>query len=254
MEPNFPPPQRNTAVIIIIALVLVGLLFGKQIKAYIDKLKMNSDASSEAPPSNSDKPSGSTGSSNTPKTTPPAPPPSKENPAPPKPSTTPKAEDCSCSSSFFFGDKNYLGDSKMPRSMRNNNPGNIRRGSTAWKCKIPHSEVQNEYTFEQFRCYKYGVRAMIKQVLELIRRGHNSVYKLVAAWDTGDNDKDYVDWVIYKTRLTRDEIIKPTDKQKIRQLIKAMAQKESGSSLKSPQGGHANPITDQDFDLGWALL
>ena len=50
---------------------------------------------------------------------------------------------------------------KLPRGLRNNNPGNIRLGSSAWTGKVPnHFNTDGE--FEQFDHMEYGVRAMVK--------------------------------------------------------------------------------------------
>lgn len=47
-----------------------------------------------------------------------------------------------------------------PRGIRNNNPGNIRIGSSNWQGKIPVSE-NTDGAFEQFYEMEYGVRAMV---------------------------------------------------------------------------------------------
>jgi hypothetical protein len=56
-----------------------------------------------------------------------------------------------------------------PRGIRNNNPGNIRKGSSPWTGKIPHSK-NTDKAFEQFKEMRYGVRAMAKLI-------HNYVFK-----------------------------------------------------------------------------
>ncbi len=54
----------------------------------------------------------------------------------------------------------FLNDRRYPRGMRNNNPGNIRISKAKWQGKVPESERQDR-SFEQFRKYWYGVRALI---------------------------------------------------------------------------------------------
>lgn len=52
---------------------------------------------------------------------------------------------------------------KIPRGIRNNNPGNIRLGSSNWTGKIPnHQNTDGE--FEQFEHMEYGIRAMAKLI------------------------------------------------------------------------------------------
>lgn len=55
----------------------------------------------------------------------------------------------------------FLNDSRYPRGMRNNNPGNIRYNKNLnWQGKVPKSESKDK-SFEQFKKYWYGVRALI---------------------------------------------------------------------------------------------
>ncbi|MEO6498293.1 MAG: hypothetical protein ABIN95_04740, partial [Mucilaginibacter sp.] len=72
----------------------------------------------------------------------------------------------------------YLGKSGLPRGMKNNNPGNIRRGATAWQGKIPLGQ-NTDGAFEQFTTYVYGIRAMIKNLLSYYRDGLNTVERII---------------------------------------------------------------------------
>ena len=55
-----------------------------------------------------------------------------------------------------------------PRGIRNNNPGNIKKGSSAWQGKVAHSE-NTDGVFEQFQEMKFGVRAMTKLIGNYIK-------------------------------------------------------------------------------------
>ena len=59
--------------------------------------------------------------------------------------------------------------SKIPRGIRNNNPGNIRRNHIKWKGL---SETQTDPSFAQFETPFYGLRAMMK-VLVTYYTKHN---------------------------------------------------------------------------------
>lgn len=54
--------------------------------------------------------------------------------------------------------KSYLNNHSI-RGIRNNNPGNIERSSSAWKGKIPYSQSKDS-RFEQFTHIEYGIRAL----------------------------------------------------------------------------------------------
>lgn len=246
-QPSLPPP-RNTAVIVIIIMALVFLFFGKKIKEAIQKGKMNdADAVAENPPANT--PTGSTGTgtgtSNTtpaPKPNTPTPSPSKEDPAPAKPNPTPVS--CNCKTGWF-GDKSYLGKSGVPRGMRNNNPCNLKRSNTDWKCKIPHRDVVGEELYEQFYCYKYGVRAAIKQVQTLVKGGHNTIRKLVQVWDSKlVKDDTHIASLSARLRKKPDDIL-TSDKNTIYLLVSGIAMSENNNTVA---------VDYNDFNKGWAVL
>lgn len=248
MSQSALPPPRNTAVIVIIIMALVFLFFGKKIKEAIQKGKMNdADAAAENPPANTPTGSTGTGTSTTtpaPKPNTPTPTPSKEDPAPAKPNTAPPA-DCKCATGWF-GDKSYLGKTNVSRAMRNNNPCNLKRNNADWKCKIPYRDVVGEELYEQFYCYKYGVRAAIKQVQTLIKGGHNTIRKLVQAWDSKMvNDNDYVAFLAKKANLNADQALDPKDKDRLSLLVSGIAEKESSNYLA---------VTYSDFNKAWAIL
>lgn len=54
----------------------------------------------------------------------------------------------------------FLNDRRYPRGMRNNNPGNIRISNAGWLGKIDDSQ-RKDRSFEQFKKYWYGVRALV---------------------------------------------------------------------------------------------
>ena len=51
---------------------------------------------------------------------------------------------------------------KLPRGLRNNNPGNIRNSQrTDWQGEVDES-AKNDNSFEEFETIAYGYRALIK--------------------------------------------------------------------------------------------
>lgn len=254
-QPTLPPP-RNTAVIVIIVMALVALLFGKQIKAAIQKARMKGAGAAEDTPA--DTSTGSTGSTNTgsggtgkPNPNTPTPVPSKDNPAPPKPTPIPSAA-CNCKTGWF-GDKSYMGNTNVPRAMRNNNPCNLKRNNTDWKCKVPQKEAVGEELYEQFYCWKYGVRAAIKQVQTLIKGGQNTILKLVQSWDSRvANDADYVAFLSSKLKKKPDDVLLANDKNELYLLVSGIAMKENYNPAVSAR--YTNVISQSDFNTAWAIL
>ena len=61
-------------------------------------------------------------------------------------------------------------DPNLPRGIRNNNPGNIRRSADAWQGL---SDTQTDTAFFQFRAPLYGIRALAK-----ILRNYRDLYGL----------------------------------------------------------------------------
>ena len=75
----------------------------------------------------------------------------------------------------------YLGRADLPRGMRNNNPGNLRISNNQWQGKVPVWE-NTDGEFEQFKEYRYGVRAMIKLIQNYIRSGDNTLVTIISRY------------------------------------------------------------------------
>ena len=145
-------------------------------------------------------------------------------------------------------------DCSLPRSMRNNNPGNIKlNASNAWLGKVPESENTDyncttgevEQVFEQFRSYEYGVRAMIKLLMNYISNGYDTVEKIIGRYDPPSNSpsSEYVQRVLSDTGFAAGLALNP-DKETLRKLVKAMARVEAGQAA----------ITDGQFNTAWQML
>lgn len=121
---------------------------------------------------------------------------------------------------------------KEVRGIRNNNPLNIRKGST-WKGERP-TQVDRE--FEEFVSIEWGVRAGLKLIRNHIagfggsRQPMNTIYKLISVWapPCENNTRNYVRTVSLHTGLLPSEIIKPNDRKMICAIARAMAFVECG--------------------------
>lgn len=141
----------------------------------------------------------------------------------------------------------YLGQSGLPRGMRNNNPGNIRISSTAWKGKVPVAS-NTDRAFEQFTAWVWGIRAMIKNLQSYQRdRGLNTLNQIISTWaPAADNNNTtaYVAAVSMDTGINPTQPLNLTDKNTMRKLVKAMAKVENGRTA----------VTDPQFDYAWSIL
>ena len=72
--------------------------------------------------------------------------------------------------------KSFLNSSipGLSRGVRNNNPGNLVRTNIDWEGKIPHSQ-STDIKFEQFYELRYGIRALMRDIITGLKRGTNIV-------------------------------------------------------------------------------
>lgn len=141
----------------------------------------------------------------------------------------------------------YLGQANLPRGMRNNNPGNIRKGATPWKGKIPLN-ANTDGAFEQFSTYVYGIRAMVKNLQSYQRdRGLDSIQQIVSTWAPAADNNDtaaYIAAVSIATGIPPTAAIDTSNRTTMRALVKAMSRVENGREA----------ITDEQFNYAWTLL
>lgn len=140
----------------------------------------------------------------------------------------------------------YLGNKSLPRGIRNNNPGNIRVGSSPWIGKVPMSE-NTDGAFEQFYFYVHGVRAMIKLLKNYVNSGRNTIRKILyyyAPPSDGNNTENYIQSVSSSTGISPDMLIDPENKEKMFKLAQSMAYHENGQEA----------ITRNIFDEAWAMV
>lgn len=153
------------------------------------------------------------------------------------------------SASGAMASLSYLGKAGFPRGMRNNNPGNIRKGASAWQGKIQNG---TDSAFEQFISYGYGIRAMIKNLLSYQRDGLNTISKMIYRWappaDSNDTE-GYIAFVSAKTGISRNTPIDLTDKNTCSKIVRAMCQMENyGGASGKPQA-----VTPEQFNYAWSL-
>lgn len=143
--------------------------------------------------------------------------------------------------------KSYLGQTNLPRGIRNNNPGNLVITSIPWQGKIPVSQNTDGH-FEQFTSVAYGIRAMALDIMNDINKGLNTLQALIYEYAPPheNNTQAYIDSVATQTGISPSAPV-PMDTTTLAAIIKAKINVENGPSA-------SQYITDQDINEGLSLI
>lgn len=136
----------------------------------------------------------------------------------------------------------FLGKPNLSRGIRNNNPGNLVYTSNSWIGKIPYNQnSDNGRHFEQFTDVKYGIRAMLIDILGDIGKGKDTIRKLITEYapPVENNTKLYVEKVAKSVGLTPDQKIYQVDVLFMLKIARAIINHENGQDAKL--------ITDSDI-------
>lgn len=108
---------------------------------------------------------------------------------------------------FTFKPRVLNAPGNLPRGIRNNNPGNIRRGNSAWVGKVPFNQsTDNE--FEQFQEMKYGIRAALKLLSNYMSNYQlKTISQILNKWaPTSENDtQEYINFVSTNTGIPQNQ-------------------------------------------------
>lgn len=156
------------------------------------------------------------------------------------------ANTASAASGAAVATLSYLGQNGLPRGIRNNNPGNIRISTNAWKGKVPVAQ-NTDKAFEQFERYVYGIRAMIKNLLTYYGQGYNTLNKIIYRWAPPADNNDsatYVQFVQSRTGFSPDQVLNLKNPDTMRKLVIAMTEMENGRPA----------VTAEQFNYSWNLV
>ncbi len=134
----------------------------------------------------------------------------------------------------------------LPRGIRNNNPGNIREApgdKTMW---VGERATDDDSQFEEFETMEYGLRALMKVLLNYIKKYKlKTVPEIIRRYaPSNENDTEaYINAVLRKTGWERDYKVKPV-KEDIFKLVKAICYIENGG----------NYITNEQLETAWNML
>ncbi len=143
--------------------------------------------------------------------------------------------------------KSYLGQASLPRGIRNNNPGNLVITASKWLGKVPVAQNTDGH-FEQFTSIEYGIRAMAYDIVGDVRKGLNTLDKLITEYAPPfeNNTQVYIDTVANETGLQPSAPIL-LSVTLLREIIKAKIAVENGA-------GASQYVTDADIEAGINLL
>lgn len=126
----------------------------------------------------------------------------------------------------------FLGKTGLSRGLRNNNPGNLVITSSAWLGKIPVPQnTDSNRKFEQFKEVKYGIRAMIIDIIGDIGKGKNTLRKLISEYapPSENHTNNYINVVSKSLGISPDSIIKQVDFTFILKISRAIITHENGA-------------------------
>ena len=122
------------------------------------------------------------------------------------------------------------------RGLRNNNPGNIRKGSQ-WRGLAHWSEMtaaqKNEKEFCVFICPVYGIRALCRVMLTYRKKGYRTAYEIINRYapSSENNTKSYSSHISHRMGLQSEhEEIDVTDPEIMRVLIESIVYHENGDN------------------------
>lgn len=131
---------------------------------------------------------------------------------------------------------------ELPRGLRNNNPGNIRRNSDVFQGEVNPSRDKD---FKQFKSMAYGYRAVFK-ILSNYHRVYKltTIRKMISRWapENENNTATYVSLVSSYSGIGPDDLLNFDREQMIR-IVAGMSKVENGREANM-----------YDIIAGWDLL
>jgi len=136
--------------------------------------------------------------------------------------------------------KSYLNNANLPRGIRNNNPGNLVMTTIAWQGKVSRANNRDGH-FEQFIELRYGIRAMMRDIISDINGGQNNIVDLISTYAPSfeNNTTAYINSVAQAVGLSPTAAIDLSQSTLIA-LCKIIIRVENGSTA-------AAYVLDQDY-------
>ena len=133
-------------------------------------------------------------------------------------------------------------NNNLPRGLRNNNPGNIRRNSDVFQGEKTSSDRE----FKQFKSMAYGYRAIFKILSNYGKNYHlKTIRQMIGRW-APENENDtgaYVKAVSDYAGIPADDPIDINDREQMIRIVAGMSKVENGREADM-----------SDVIAGWNLL
>ena len=133
-------------------------------------------------------------------------------------------------------------NNNLPRGLRNNNPGNIRRNSDVFQGEKTSSDRE----FKQFKSMAYGYRAIFKILSNYYRNYKlDTIRKMIGRWapENENNTKAYIKAVSDYAGTPADDPIYVNDREQMIRIVAGMSKVENGREADM-----------SDVIAGWNLL
>lgn len=133
----------------------------------------------------------------------------------------------------------FLGKNNLSRGIRNNNPGNLVRTSETWLGKISHAK-NTDSRFEQFVDVQHGIRAMLRDLVNDISKGSNTITKLIHQYAPPfeNNTISYINAVSKGVGIGANDTIKVVNNALLLKLARAIIDHENGKDGKLITDNH----------------
>lgn len=133
-------------------------------------------------------------------------------------------------------------NSSLPRGLRNNNPGNIRKNSDVFQGEKTSSDKE----FKQFKSMAYGYRAIFKILSNYGRNYHlKTIRQMISRWapENENNTDAYIKAVSDYAGIPADDPINVNDREQMIRIVAGMSKVENGREADM-----------SDVIAGWNLL
>ena len=118
-------------------------------------------------------------------------------------------------------------NNNLPRGLRNNNPGNIRRNSDVFQGEKTSSDKE----FKQFKSMAYGYRAIFKILSNYYRNYKlDTIRKIIGRWapENENNTNAYIKAVSDYAGIPADDPININDREQMIRIVAGMSKVENG--------------------------
>jgi len=115
---------------------------------------------------------------------------------------------------------------RLPRGLRNKNPGNIRKTKTFWEGEVKGSDK----SFKTFISMEYGYRAIFVLLRSYINKGFDTIEKIINRYapPTENKTSQYVKHVSERTGIPKDQKLSFHESNKMINIVAAISRSENG--------------------------